>query len=592
MLHSQCLPGCAGWNLQRSQPRSPVQQVVSLPMRKATAAARQQNSSVVRTMAAVADQQWQVSNQGLPARDQGAADADTHVTVNHPTANRAEVPRNIVFVSSEVAPWSKSGGLGDVMGALPKALSARGHRVMVVAPRYKVYPDALDTGKRHTVLGVEVGYFHHVSAGVDFVFVDHPSLPREGGLYGDTFGTYGDNQFRFTLLTLAALEAPLVLPLGERGLYGQDVTFFANDWHTALVPVYVAAKYRPYGVYTGARSILAIHNLMHQGVFPPTTFAGTGLPANWSGATEWQYPPEQRQGAYHEEGRAVNYLKAGIITADRLVTVSPGYADEIKTMAGGWGMDSLLANRGYVLNGITNGIDTSVWNPATDPHIPYNYDINSFVEGKAACKLALQKELALPEDADCPLYAFIGRLDSQKGADILLQAAALLLKNERMQLVCLGTGNKDLEEGLRNLESNNRDKARCWVGFNEAFAHKLTAAADFVLMPSRFEPCGLNQLYAMRYGAVPIAHRTGGLKDTVTDCHPLTKEGTGWTYANCDPQGLMWAIGTGMKMYHEKRDEFRELQQRGMGRDSSWDTAAQAYEQVMDWAAQDEPQCK
>lgn len=527
-----------------------------------------------------------------PDSSQEARNADTHVIMDKPATKRAEVLRSIVFVTSECAPWSKTGGLGDVMGSLPKALAARGHRVMVVSPRYKNYPEAIDTGKRHLVLGSEVGYFHHINDGVDFVFVDHPSFPRPGGLYSDEFGTYGDNQFRFTLLTVAALEAPLVLPLGEQGLYGQEVIFMANDWHTALVPVYLAAKYRAYGVYLGARSILAIHNLKHQGVFSPRTYGGLELPDHWYKALEWQYPPHQRQGAYEEEGRSVNYMKAGISCADRIVTVSPGYAEEIKTWMGGWGMDGLIASRGFVLNGITNGIDYDNWNPTVDPNLVMNYDETNFEEGKAACKKALQEELQLPVKPDVPLVAFIGRLDNQKGADILLEAAQQMLPNGNFQLVCLGTGDKSLESGLQWLENSYRDKVRCWVGFNEPFSHRLTAAADIVLMPSRFEPCGLNQLYAMRYGAVPVAHKTGGLKDTVIDYDPWKNEGTGWTYETCDAGGLTWAWGMALQTYFLHRADFKTLQLRGMARDSSWDLAAQQYEQTITWAINDMPWCK
>ncbi|EFJ41340.1 hypothetical protein VOLCADRAFT_98674 [Volvox carteri f. nagariensis] len=357
-------------------------------------------------------------------------DANVHgksgaVEVEVPGLKRATELRNIIFVTSEVAPWSKTGGLADVLGSLPFALAERGHRVMVVAPRYEPYEGPVNTGVRVTLMGhAEVGYFHQQIRGVDFVFVDHPSYPRPGGLYADTHGVYGDNQFRFTLLCLAALEAPffLELPLPPQQLdpprspsaavaplpngngddnsngtdavpsskYGQDVMFIANDWHASLVPVYLAAKYRPHGVYGNARCILAIHNLRHQGVFPPGTFASLDLPHQWYGCLEWQYPPHQRQGSWAEEGRSVNHLKAGLTTADRIVTVSAGYAEEIKTYLGGWGMEGILSARDPVLNGVVNGIDTDEWNPATDPHLPFKYDTTNFVEGKAKCKMELQ----------------------------------------------------------------------------------------------------------------------------------------------------------------------------------------------------------
>ncbi|MEW5307760.1 MAG: hypothetical protein WDW36_010136 [Sanguina aurantia] len=543
-----------------------------------------------------------------------ALDSSTHgapgaVLLERPSTPLAETVRNIVFVTSEVAPWSKTGGLGDVAGSLPFALAARGHRVMVVAPRYAEYPEAFDSNCRVTCLGTEVGFFVHQSRGVDFVFVDHPSYPRPGGIYADAHGAYGDNQFRFALLCLAALEAPLHLDLArsvasgsgngashplatETSRYGQDCVFVANDWHAALVPVYIAAKYRKHGTYMNARTVIAIHNLKHQGVFPPYSFPDLGLPGDWYGALEYQYPPHQRQGSYEEEGRSVNHFKAGLSTADRVVTVSSGYAEEIKTYLGGWGMDDLLASRDSVLNGITNGIDTDEWDPASDPHLPVNYDASSFRAGKAACKAALQAELGLPVDAAIPLIAFIGRLDPQKGADILLEAAPGILSQNNVQLVCLGSGSKDLEDGLRWLEGAYPTQARGWVGFNVPFSHKLTAAADILVMPSRFEPCGLNQLYAMRYGTVPVAHKTGGLKDTVIDFNPWKKEGTGWTYTSCDQGGLKHAVGMALLTLKNHPEDFEALQLRGMHRNASWDEAAQRYEQVFTWAVTDAPYCK
>ncbi|GBF98815.1 soluble starch synthase chloroplastic [Raphidocelis subcapitata] len=476
--------------------------------------------------------------------------------------------RNIVFVSSEAAPWSKTGGLGDVVGSLPGALAARGHRVMVVVPRYAEYEDTHDTGVTVELLGhSEVGYFHRRHKGVDWVFVDHVSYKRPN-LYADELGPYGDNQFRFTLLCLAACEAPLHLPLppaegGEPTLYGEDITFLANDWHGSLVPVYLAAKYRPHGVYTNARSVLAIHN------------------------------PHQRQGSYAEEGRSVNHLKAGIATADRLLTVSPGYSTEITTYLGGWGLEGLLGARQPVLSGIVNGIDEDEWDPSTDVHLARNYSLADFKAGKAANKAALQKELGLPVDPDVPLLCFIGRLDFQKGADLVLQVAPWLM-SQGVQLICLGTGTPDLESGLRWLESSFPEQARGWVGFNVAMSHKMTAAADVLLMPSRFEPCGLNQLYAMRYGAVPVAHKTGGLRDTVIDFDPFAQPpvGTGWTFSNFEAGGLMHAIGTALTTLKKHPGDFEGIQRRGMARDSSWNGAAREYEQVFDWMHMDPPYCR
>eukprot|EP00198_Chlamydomonas_reinhardtii_P009360 XP_001698697.1 soluble starch synthase [Chlamydomonas reinhardtii] len=505
------------------------------------------------------------------------------VVVEQPGLKRASTLRNIMFVTSEVAPWSKTGGLADVLGSLPFALAERGHRVMVVSPRWLLgHAEVRPTGgrewarERAVKFGGgkgEVGYFHQQIKGVDFVFVDHPSYPRPGGIYSDANGVYGDNQIE------AVVQAESSVPKTK---YGQDIMFVANDWHTSLIPVYLAAKYRPHGVYGNARAILAIHNLRHQGVFPPYTYESLGLPPHWYGCLEWQYPPHQRQGSWAEEGRSVNHLKAGLTTADRVVTVSAGYAEEIKTYLGGWGMEGIIAARDPVLNGIVNGIDTDEWNPSIDPHLPATYDATNFVEGKAKCKMELQRELGLPVNEHIPLVAFIGRLDPQKGADILLEVRGFVAIY----------GNKDLEDGLRWLEAEFKDRARGWVGFNVPFSHKLTAAADILLMPSRFEPCGLNQLYAMRYGAVAVGHKTGGLRDTVLDFNPWAQEGTGWTYTSCDAQGLLHAVGVALLTYNNHKEDFRKLQLRGMAREASWDGAAQQYEQIIDWAFMDPPYCR
>nr|QNR00774.1 soluble starch synthase [Canna indica] len=275
---------------------------------------------------------------------------------------RASTTRNIVFVSSEAAPYSKTGGLGDVCGSLPIAFAARGHRVMVVSPRYlngvsdKKFVNATDVGVRIKIccFGVEteVAFFHEFRAGVDWVFVDHPSYHRPGNPYGDSHGAFADNQFRFTLLSYAACEAPLVLPLGGY-TYGEKCLFLVNDWHASLVSVLIAAKYRPHGVYNDARSILVIHNLAHQGIAPASTYGNLGLPSEWYGALEWIFPPWSRMHAL-DNGEVVNFLKGAVVTSDRIMTVSQGYSWEITTVEGGQGLNELLSSRKFALNGILN----------------------------------------------------------------------------------------------------------------------------------------------------------------------------------------------------------------------------------------------
>ncbi|KAF4380381.1 hypothetical protein F8388_024674 [Cannabis sativa] len=506
---------------------------------------------------------------------------------------------NIVFVTAEAAPYSKTGGLGDVCGSLPIVLASRGHRVMVVSPRYqngtaadKNFDGAVDTGARANVLcfeGVqEVGFFHEYKEGVDWVFVDHPAYHRPGNPYGDVYGAFGDNQFRFTLLCHAACEAPLVIPLGGF-TYGEKSIFLVNDWHAGLVPVLLAAKYRPYGVYKDARSILVIHNLAHQGVEPAITYKNLGLPAEWYGALGWVFPEWARTHAL-DTGEAVNILKGAVVTSDRILTVSKGYAWEITTVEGGYGLQDLLSSRKSVLNGITNGIDDVDWNPSTDRHIPNHYSAED-LSGKVQCKVALQKELGLPVRPDCPLIGFIGRLDYQKGIDVIQQAIPELMQDD-VQFVMLGSGNSLYEEWMREAESSYNDKFRGWVGFNVPISHRITAGCDILLMPSRFEPCGLNQLYAMRYGTIPVVHGTGGLRDTVETFNPYTPdggEGTGWTFSPLAKDEMLAALRTAIRTYREHKSSWDGLIKRGMQKDFTWETAAEQYEQVFEWATVDPP---
>ncbi|XP_068665965.1 soluble starch synthase 1, chloroplastic/amyloplastic-like [Aristolochia californica] len=507
------------------------------------------------------------------------------------------VTHNIVSVTAEAAPYSKTGGLGDVCGSLPIALAARGHRVMVVSPRYlngitdEVFEGASDLGCRIKVFCFggeqEVAFFHLYRAGVDWVFVDHPSYHRPGSPYGDNYGAFGDNQFRYTLLCHAACEAPLVLSLGGF-TYGQKCLFLANDWHAGLVPVLLAAKYRPHCVYQDARSILIIHNLAHQGVETATTYGNLGLPPQWYGVLEWVFPTWARRHAL-DRGEAVNALKGAIVTADRILTVSQAYSWEITTPEGGFGLDELLSSRKSVLNGITNGMDVEEWDPSSDKHIPFHYSYDDLA-GKVKCKTALQVELGLAVNPDCPVIAFIGRLDYQKGTDLIWSALPELMQDD-VQFVMLGSGDPDIENWMRVAETTYKDKFRGWVGFNIAISHRITAGCDILLMPSRFEPCGLNQLYAMRYGAVPVVHSTGGLKDTVENFDPFADEGrgqgTGWAFSPLTKETMLGALRNAIKTYEVHKSSWEGLMRRGMLRDCSWENAAAQYEQVFSWASLD-----
>ncbi|KAG0566283.1 hypothetical protein KC19_7G052100 [Ceratodon purpureus] len=512
---------------------------------------------------------------------------------------RAKTLFNIVFVSAEVAPYSKTGGLGDVCGSLPIALAQRGHRVMVVSPRYMngvtddMFEGAFDCQCRVPVTCFggtqEVAFFHEFRAGVDWVFVDHPSYHRQGTPYGDTRGTFGDNQFRFTLLCHAACEAPLVLALGGY-TYGDKCVFVANDWHASLVPVLLASKYRRHGVYVNSRCILNIHNLAHQGVEPATTYSNLGVPQEWYGALEWVFPEWARLHAL-DKGEAVNHLKGAVVTSDRILTVSQGYAWEITTPEGGCGLDKLLGSRAAVINGITNGVDVDDWSPSTDRFLPASYTAGDLA-GKVECKAALQRELGLPVRPDVPLIGFIGRLDYQKGPDMVQEGLAELMTDD-VQMVMLGSGDTEMEKWMKWAENHYTDKFRGWVGFSVPVAHRITAGCDILLMPSRFEPCGLNQLYAMRYGTIPVAHATGGLRDTIDNYNPDANNGqgsgTGWTFSPLSKAAMMGCLWGAIFAFRNDKEGWARMQMRGMEKDMSWTRSALQYEQVFEWAMIDPP---
>ncbi|MFZ5481454.1 MAG: glycogen synthase [Myxococcota bacterium] len=475
---------------------------------------------------------------------------------------------NIAVVSAEVAPWSKTGGLGDVCGALPTALARLGHRVCTISPRYKEYPDARDTGVRAFawLFGAlhEVRYFHLERDGVHHLFVDHPSFARPG-IYGDTHGQYGDNLFRYALLARAALEAVSRVPLGDRPL-GEDCVLHVNDWHTSLVPLYVEALYRPAGRFQRAGTVLGIHNAGHQGTFSGHDFGGLDVPGRWWPAVDFN--------------GNINVLKTGVGLARKLVAVSPNYAREVCEDLG-FGLEGMFRSRRGDLLGILNGVDDA-WDPATDKHLAAHFTADD-LSGKATCKAALQRELGLPVRPEVPMFSLVARLDHQKGIDLVAEAAPWLMQHD-VQLVMLGSGSSTLEQFFRDAERWWPKKARGWVGFNEGLAHRIEAGADVFLMPSRFEPCGLNQMYSMRYGTVPIVHAVGGLADTVQTVNPEADTGTGWAFRNFSVESLVEAMGWALLTYTKFPEAWRRIQLRGMRQDFSWERSAKEYVKVYEWA--------
>ncbi|XP_038695866.1 granule-bound starch synthase 2, chloroplastic/amyloplastic isoform X2 [Tripterygium wilfordii] len=484
---------------------------------------------------------------------------------------------NVILVSAECAPWSKTGGLGDVAGSLPKALARRGHRVMVVAPKYDNYAEPQDAGIRkiYKVAGqdVEVTYFQAFIDGVDFVFIECPMFRHIGNnIYG---GNRLDILKRMILFCKAAVEVPWHVPCGGVCYGDGNLVFIANDWHTALLPVYLKAYYRDNGLMKYTRSILVIHNIAHQGRGPVDDFSYVDLPQHYIDLFRLYDPVG---------GEHFNIFAAGLKTADRVVTVSHGYARELKTPEGGWGLHGIINENDWKLRGIVNGIDTREWNPQCDAHLTSdgytNYSLETLHTGKPQCKAALQKELGLPIHPEVPVIGFIGRLDHQKGVDLIAEAIPWMVGQD-VQLIMLGTGRQDLEQMLRQFESQHQDKIRGWVGFSVRTAHRITAGADILLMPSRFEPCGLNQLYAMNYGTIPVVHAVGGLRDTIQPFNPYDESGLGWTFDSADANKLIHALGNCLWTYREYKKSWEGLQRRGMTQDLSWDHAAQNYEEVL-----------
>jgi starch synthase len=472
------------------------------------------------------------------------------------------MPRlNILFVVSECVPYAKTGGLADVAGALPAALAERGHDVRVVLPRYRVtkkHPAA----RLGRVLVVPIGMGHAYGSILETTlpgsggaasrakvyFLEHDTLFDRDGIYGDSNGDFGDNLARFTFLSRGALELCKTLD------FWPDV-IHVQDWPTCLVPVYLNTVERG-GRLGRAASVLTVHNLAYQGWFSKDDLYVTGL--GWEAYL---------RGGLERSG-SLNLLQAGLVHSTMVNTVSPRYATEIQTRDGGEGMDGLLRARGDVL-GILNGIDDVVWNPETDRHLPATYSVKD-LSGKAACKAALQREMGLPERPDVPLLGMVSRLVAQKGIDIFAEALGGIL-SEDVQVVVLGSG-EGWAESLFSRLSHSTPHFRAYLGMNEPLSHRIEAGADLFLMPSRYEPCGLNQMYSQRYGTLPVVRAVGGLDDTVDSFVTGFKfdELSGAALAQC----VDWAVHT----YRHEPAQFRAMMLRAMRKPLGWAHACRQYE--------------
>jgi starch synthase len=482
-------------------------------------------------------------------------------------------PLSVLFVASECAHFVRAGGLGDVVGALPVALRRLGHDARVVIPRYGVIPTE-GLARHPTPLGVPLGGGNAWSAvletrlpasDVPVYLLDHDRLFARGYLYDPPGAAAADNLVRFAFLCRGALQ--LCKHLG----WIPDV-FHLHDWPSALLPIYLNTI-EAVGPLGGASTVLTIHNLAHQAKFPAGDLPATHIP--WS---------EFRADSLEDFG-AVNPLKGGLYHATKLTTVSPRYAEEIRTPEGGAGLHGVARFRGADLVGILNGIDDQVWNPRIDPVVAAPFDADD-LSGKAACKRALQREMALAERPDVPLIGMVSRLIEQKGTDVVLAALARILDLDT-QMVILGSGDRAAEGYLLRLSHFGGDRFRAWIGFSEELAHRIEAGSDLFLMPSRFEPCGLSQMYSQRYGTLPIVRATGGLDDTVDQYDPLTGEGTGFKLWDLNVDSLTTTVRWAVETYRERPEHFRAMQQRAMRKHFGWDVAAKGYADVYGWAVSD-----
>jgi len=471
------------------------------------------------------------------------------------------------MVSSEASPWAKSGGLADVLGALPAALARLGHPVATVIPRYSVTKKAPATrafrGLRIPLAGriYEVDIWKLTAAegatGRETLFlVDQPELFDRPGLYGDAGGDYGDNHIRFALLSKAALEI-------SRRVFPADI-IHCHDWQASLVAAYLKDPRMVDPAWLGIRTLLTIHNLGYQGVFDRSILGAIGLPAEFDTA-----------GGVEFWGR-LSLLKAGVVFADALNTVSKKYAEEIQTPEYGFGMDGLLRDRRSVLSGILNGADYSQWNPETDPYLPGHYSAID-LSGKQICKRELLREMGLPERAiDRPLLAVISRFAQQKGLELIAEVAPALFEDD-VYLVVLGNGEAWLEDLFRTLQAQFPDRISVRFGYDDRLAHRIEAGADIFLMPSRYEPCGLNQIYSLRYGTVPVVRATGGLDDTIVGAP--ASSATGFKFPDYNGNALLETIRQACGKW-TGRKAWAAMMVRGMQKDFSWTASAGEYSQL------------
>lgn len=469
----------------------------------------------------------------------------------------------VLFAASEIAPYAKTGGLADVASSLPKALTQAGADVISIMPLYSsVDKIKHKLEKLPFSLCVHMGnceeWFGLWKAEKDNVttyFIEFAKYFDRAGIYHAKAGEYADNAYRYAFFCRAALQAA-----ADMG-FKPDI-IHCNDWQTGLIPYLIRKNINPF--FSGSKTVMTIHNIGYQGVF------GAGV-LDYAGISPFDFHAES-----FESFGGVNFLKGGIAYADKITTVSPTYAEEIQGEIGGSGLHLLLSYRKYDLTGILNGIDTDEWNPAVDTYIPQRFDINS-VELKKANKLALQEQFGLEKNENIALFGFVGRFAEQKGLHLLRYATEKALNNMVCQFIIIGSGDDEYEEYFGSLPSLYPKRAGAYIGYSEQYAHLLEAGADFFVMPSLYEPCGLNQMYSLAYGTLPIVRATGGLEDTVTNYDERDGSGDGFKFKLIDGEALYNTIGWAVSTYYDRPHHIEQMRKAAMSRNFGWGESAAEY---------------
>lgn len=476
-------------------------------------------------------------------------------------------PLKILFASSEVTPFAKTGGLADVSGSLPAALASLGHQVVVIMPLYRsvmegsydlnAFDGALEVPYRGRILKDKV-FYSELEPNLSIYFIRKNEFFDRSMLYSTPEGDYFDNADRFIYFSRGILNLTKLIG------FKPDI-IHCNDWQTSLVPSFLKSLYMYDAFFEAARTILTIHNLAYQGIFPPEYMAVSGLPSEFYSLSGFEYYGK------------MNFLKGGIVFADIITTVSERYSLEIQTPEFGSGLEGILKERSNDIHGVLNGVDYREWNPETDSHIIANYNEKSLA-GKTRCKKDLMEAFKLKGSEKAPLVGIVSRLAAQKGFDILAEAVEELVELGFL-MVLLGTGDAVYEKQFAEIGKKHKGRFGVKIAFDNTLAHKIEAGADMFLMPSRYEPCGLNQMYSLKYGTIPVVRATGGLDDTIKEFDANSGKGNGFKFAEYSSQALIEALKRALEVYRNQ-ELWVKLVGNGMREDFSWERSARTYEKI------------